>query len=62
MEKLAYEFLAQAFFLYEEEISDSKTQLALLEIVVGTWSVDAVGALFKFGDDACVRGNACSSS
>lgn len=36
MEKLAYEFLAQAFFLYEEEISDSKTQLALLEIVVGT--------------------------
>lgn len=36
MEKIAYEFLAQAFLLYEEEITDSKSQLALQQLIVGT--------------------------
>ncbi|KAK2143062.1 hypothetical protein LSH36_881g01009 [Paralvinella palmiformis] len=35
-ETVAYEFLSQAFSLYEEEISDSKSQLAAISLIIGT--------------------------
>lgn len=35
-ETVAYEFLSQAFTLYEDEISDSKAQLAAITLIVGT--------------------------
>lgn len=35
-EKVAYEFMSQAFSLYEDEISDSKAQLAAITLIVGT--------------------------
>lgn len=35
-ETIAYEFLSQAFTLYEDEISDSKAQLAAITLIVGT--------------------------
>ncbi|KAF5299578.1 hypothetical protein FQR65_LT09383 [Abscondita terminalis] len=35
-ETVAYEFLSQAFSLYEDEISDSKAQLAAITLIVGT--------------------------
>ncbi|KAK5647170.1 hypothetical protein RI129_002062 [Pyrocoelia pectoralis] len=35
-ESVAYEFLSQAFSLYEDEISDSKAQLAAITLIVGT--------------------------
>ncbi|XP_075218670.1 vacuolar protein sorting 35 isoform X2 [Lycorma delicatula] len=36
-ETVAYEFLSQAFSLYEDEISDSKCQLAAITLLVGTF-------------------------
>ncbi|XP_044263699.1 vacuolar protein sorting-associated protein 35 isoform X1 [Tribolium madens] len=35
-ETVAYEFMSQAFALYEDEISDSKAQLAAITLIVGT--------------------------
>lgn len=35
-ETVAYEFLSQAFSLYEDEISDSKAQLAAISLIIGT--------------------------
>lgn len=35
-ETVAYEFMSQAFTLYEEEISDSKAQLAAITLIIGT--------------------------
>ncbi|XP_012935146.1 vacuolar protein sorting-associated protein 35 [Aplysia californica] len=35
-ETVAYEFLTQAFSIYEEEISDSKAQLSAITLVIGT--------------------------
>lgn len=35
-ETVAYEFLSQAFSLYEDEISDSRAQLAAITLIVGT--------------------------
>ncbi|XP_060536542.1 vacuolar protein sorting-associated protein 35 [Cylas formicarius] len=35
-ETIAYEFMSQAFSLYEDEISDSKAQLAAITLIVGT--------------------------
>lgn len=35
-ETVAYEYLSQAFTLYEDEISDSKAQLAAITLIVGT--------------------------
>lgn len=35
-ETVAYEFMSQAFSLYEDEISDSKAQLAAITLIVGT--------------------------
>lgn len=35
-ETIAYEFVSQAFSIYEEEISDSKTQLSCLQLINGT--------------------------
>lgn len=35
-ETIAYEYLSQAFSLYEDEISDSKAQLAAITLIVGT--------------------------
>ena len=35
-ETIAYEFVSQAFSIYEEEISDSKAQLACLQLIIGT--------------------------
>jgi vacuolar protein sorting-associated protein 35 len=36
-ETVAYEFMSQAFTLYEEEISDSKAQLAAITLIVATF-------------------------
>ncbi|XP_044735777.1 vacuolar protein sorting-associated protein 35 isoform X2 [Chrysoperla carnea] len=36
-ETVAYEFLSQAFSLYEDEISDSKAQLAAITLIVATF-------------------------
>ncbi|GBP67423.1 Vacuolar protein sorting-associated protein 35 [Eumeta japonica] len=36
-ETIAYEFLSQAFSLYEDEISDSKAQLAAITLIIGTF-------------------------
>ena len=33
---MAYEFMSQAFSLYEDEISDSRAQLAAMSLVIGT--------------------------
>lgn len=35
-EQVAYEFISQAFTIYEEEISDSKAQVACLQSIIGT--------------------------
>jgi len=35
-ETMAYEFISQAFSLYEDEISDSKAQLAAITLIIGT--------------------------
>ncbi|XP_014777339.1 vacuolar protein sorting-associated protein 35 isoform X1 [Octopus bimaculoides] len=35
-ESVAYEFMSQAFSLYEDEISDSKAQLAAITLIIGT--------------------------
>ncbi|KAK7114883.1 vacuolar protein sorting-associated protein 35-like [Littorina saxatilis] len=35
-ETVAYEFFSQAFSLYEDEISDSKAQLAAITLIIGT--------------------------
>ena len=35
-ETVAYEFISQAFSLYEDEISDSKAQLAAITLIIGT--------------------------
>lgn len=35
-ETIAYEYMSQAFTLYEDEISDSKAQLAAITLIVGT--------------------------
>ncbi|CAL1547440.1 unnamed protein product [Lymnaea stagnalis] len=35
-ETVAYEFLTQAFSIYEDEISDSKAQLAAITLIIGT--------------------------
>ncbi|XP_052274611.1 vacuolar protein sorting-associated protein 35-like isoform X3 [Dreissena polymorpha] len=35
-ETVAYEFISQAFSLYEDEISDSKAQLAAITLITGT--------------------------
>jgi len=35
-ETVAYEFMSQAFSLYEDEISDSKAQLAAITLLMGT--------------------------
>ncbi|WAR11383.1 VPS35-like protein [Mya arenaria] len=35
-ETVAYEFMSQAFSLYEDEISDSKAQLAAITLITGT--------------------------
>ncbi|KAL1115285.1 hypothetical protein AAG570_007316 [Ranatra chinensis] len=36
-ETIAYEFLSQAFTLYEDEICDSKSQLGAITLIVGTF-------------------------
>uniref|UniRef100_A0A2K5C2H0 Vacuolar protein sorting-associated protein 35 n=1 Tax=Aotus nancymaae TaxID=37293 RepID=A0A2K5C2H0_AOTNA len=36
-ETVAYEFMSQAFSLYEDEISDSKAQLAVITLITGTF-------------------------
>lgn len=43
-EAIAYEFLSQAFSLYEDEISDSKAQLAAITLIVATFE-----QMFCFG-------------
>lgn len=45
-ESVAYEFMSQAFLLYEEEISDSKAQISAIELLVGT-----LESLSCFGED-----------
>merc|ERR1712029_111463 len=35
-ETMAYEFISQAFSLYEDEISDSRAQLAAITLIIGT--------------------------
>ena len=35
-ETMAYEFMSQAFSLYEDEISDSRAQLAAISLIIGT--------------------------
>ncbi|XP_023678494.2 vacuolar protein sorting-associated protein 35-like [Paramormyrops kingsleyae] len=36
-ETVAYEFMSQAFSLYEDEISDSKAQLSAITLIIGTF-------------------------
>ncbi|KPJ04237.1 Vacuolar protein sorting-associated protein 35 [Papilio xuthus] len=36
-ETIAYEFLSQAFSLYEDEVSDSKAQLAAITLIIATF-------------------------
>lgn len=36
-EPMAYDFFSQAFSLYEDEISDSKAQLAAITLIVATF-------------------------
>lgn len=36
LEPVAYEFFTQAFILYEEEISESRTQITALHLIIGT--------------------------
>ncbi|KAK6922560.1 Vacuolar protein sorting-associated protein 35 [Dillenia turbinata] len=36
LEPVAYEFFAQAYILYEEEIADSKAQITALHLIIGT--------------------------
>lgn len=36
-ETVAYEFMSQAFSLYEDEVSDSKAQLAAINLIVSTF-------------------------
>lgn len=36
LEPVAYEFLTQAFVLYEEEIADSKAQVTAIHLIIGT--------------------------
>ncbi len=35
-ETVAYEFMSQAFSLYEDEISDSRAQLSAITLIIGT--------------------------
>lgn len=35
-DKICYEFLSQAFILYEDEVSDSKDQTELIPLFIGT--------------------------
>merc|ERR1711992_101077 len=35
-ETVAYEYMSQAFSLYEDEISDSRAQLAAISLIIGT--------------------------
>ena len=35
-ETMAYEFMSQAFSLYEDEISDSRAQMAAISLMIGT--------------------------
>jgi len=35
-DKICYEFLSQAFILYEDEVSDSKDQMELIPLFIGT--------------------------
>ena len=34
---MAYEFMSQAFSLYEDEISDSRAQLAAITLIIATF-------------------------
>ncbi|XP_075985557.1 vacuolar protein sorting 35 isoform X2 [Anticarsia gemmatalis] len=44
-ETIAYEFLSQAFSLYEDEISDSKAQLAAITLIIATFEqINCFGA------------------
>ncbi|XP_041969510.1 vacuolar protein sorting-associated protein 35 [Aricia agestis] len=44
-ETIAYEYLSQAFSLYEDEISDSKAQLAAITLIIATFEqIDCFGA------------------
>merc|ERR1711973_476645 len=36
-ETVAYEYMSQAFSLYEDEISDSRAQLAAISLIIGTF-------------------------
>ncbi|GAB2282859.1 Vacuolar protein sorting-associated protein 35A [Dionaea muscipula] len=36
LEPVAYEFFTQAYILYEEEISDSRTQVTAIHLIIGT--------------------------
>ncbi|XP_020578651.1 vacuolar protein sorting-associated protein 35B-like isoform X2 [Phalaenopsis equestris] len=36
LEPVAYEFLTQAFILYEEEVADSKAQVTAIHLIIGT--------------------------
>ncbi|KAL6582695.1 Vacuolar protein sorting-associated protein 35B [Orobanche minor] len=36
LEPVAYEFLTQAYILYEEEITDSKSQVTYIHLIIGT--------------------------
>lgn len=45
-ETVAYEFLSQAFSLYEDEISDSKAQLAAITLIVATFE-----QMYCFGEE-----------
>ncbi|WOK99369.1 vacuolar protein sorting-associated protein 35B [Canna indica] len=36
LEPVSYEFLTQAFILYEEDVSDSKAQVTVIHLIVGT--------------------------
>ncbi|XP_023014073.1 vacuolar protein sorting 35 [Leptinotarsa decemlineata] len=47
-ETVAYEFMSQAFSLYEDEISDSKAQLAAITLIVGT-----LEQISCFSDENC---------
>ena len=34
---MAYEFMSQAFSLYEDEIADSRAQLAAITLIIATF-------------------------
>lgn len=46
-ETIAYEYLSQAFTLYEDEISDSKAQLAAITLIIATFEqINCFGKIF----------------